>query len=157
MFVQFPLYRQRTSLLCGIPSRPLKRFNYLVINNIFAFKLACFYEVLYLFIIKSCKPTKYKSPAKVCQASLFLNFEVMLSPKNSLYKLANLIDWDVFEQSFSPLYSKDTGRMAKPIRLIAGPLILKHLRDISDESIEEQFSENAYLQYFCGMEAFRPI
>ena len=99
----------------------------------------------------------YKSPAKVCQASLFLNFEVMLSPKNSLYKIANLVGWDVFDQSFSPLYSKDTGRMAKPIRLIADPLILKHLRDISDESIEEQFSENAYFQYFCGMEAFRPI
>ena len=79
----------------------------------------------------------------------------MLSPKNSLYKLANLIDWDLFEQSFSPLYSKDTGRMAKPIRLMVGLLILKHLRNVSDESVVEQFSENAYFQYFCGMEAFR--
>lgn len=39
----------------------------------------------------------YKSPAKVCQASLFLNFEVMLSPKNSLYKIANPAGWDVFD------------------------------------------------------------
>ena len=97
----------------------------------------------------------YKSPSKVRQASLFWDLETMLSPKNSLYKLANLIDWNLFEQSFAPLYSKDTGRMAKPIRLMVGLLILKHLRDVSDESVVEQFSENAYFQYFCGMEAFR--
>ena len=79
----------------------------------------------------------------------------MLPPKNSLYKLANLIDWNLFEQSFAPLYSKATGRMAKPIRLMVGLLILEHLRDVSDESVVEQFSENAYFLYFCGMEAFR--
>ena len=38
--------------------------------------------------------------------------------------------------------------MAKPIRLMVGLLILKHLRDVSDESVVEQFSENAYFQYF---------
>ena len=48
----------------------------------------------------------YKSPSKVRQASLFWDLEAMLSPKNSLYKLANLIDWNLFEQSFAPLYSK---------------------------------------------------
>ena len=97
----------------------------------------------------------YKSPFNVRQASLFWDLEAMHSPNNALYKLTNLIDWNVFEQSFAPLYSKDTGRMAKHIRLMEGLLILKHLRDVSDESVVEQFSENAYFQYFCGMEAFR--
>ena len=41
----------------------------------------------------------YKFPSKVRQASLFWNLEAMLSPKNSLYKLATLIDWNLFEQS----------------------------------------------------------
>lgn len=65
-------------------------------------------------IVKYCKSTMYKSPSKVRQASLFWDLEVMLSPKNSLYKLANLIEWDAFEQSFAPLYSKDNGRMTNP-------------------------------------------
>lgn len=56
----------------------------------------------------------YKSPSRVRQVSLFWDLEVMLSPKNSLYKLANLIEWDAFEQSFAPLYSKDNGRMTNP-------------------------------------------
>ena len=33
---------------------------------------------------------------------------------------------------------------------MVGLLILKHLRNISDESIVEQYSENVYYQYLCG-------
>ncbi len=36
-------------------------------------------------------------------------------------------------------------------------LILKHLRNLSDESVVEQWSENAYYQYFCGMQEFIPV
>ena len=60
----------------------------------------------------------------------------------------------MFEKSFSPLYSQDNGRPAKSIRLMAGLLILKHLRNVSDETVVEQFKENAYYQYFCGMDSF---
>ena len=34
--------------------------------------------------------------------------------------------------------------MAKSIRLMVSLLILKHLRNVSDESVLEQFLENAY-------------
>jgi transposase, IS5 family len=43
----------------------------------------------------------------------------------------------MFEDSFSPLYCLDNGCLAKPIRLMIGLLILKHLRNISDESVVE--------------------
>lgn len=46
--------------------------------------------------------------------------------------------------TFAPLYSKDNGRMAKPIRLMLSFLILKQLRNVSDESVLERFLENAY-------------
>ena len=39
---------------------------------------------------------------------------------------------------------------------MCGLLILKHLRNLSDESLVEQWSENAYYQYFCGMPEFVP-
>ena len=39
---------------------------------------------------------------------------------------------------------------------MCGLLILKHLRNLSDESVVEQWSENAYYQYFCGMQEFVP-
>ncbi len=46
------------------------------------------------------------------------------------------------------------GRSALPIRLMVGLLILKHLRNISDESVVEQYSENVYYQYLCGQTEF---
>ena len=60
------------------------------------------------------------------------------------------------ETAFQPLYCQDNGRPGKPIRLMCGLLILKHLRNLSDESLVEQWSENAYYQYFCGMQEFTP-
>ena len=96
----------------------------------------------------------YKSCSKPHQASLFWDLESMLDSNRPLFKLANLVDWDLFESTFSPLYCQDNGRPAKPIRLMVGLLILKHLRNVSDETVVEQFTENAYYQYFCGMDSF---
>lgn len=88
--------------------------------------------------------------------SLFSSLADQLNQRHPLYLLADKIDWNRFEESFSPLYSPDMGREAKPIRLMCGLLILKHLRNLSDESVVEQWSENAYFQYFCGMYEFTP-
>ena len=90
------------------------------------------------------------------QSSMFFGLEDMLNQKHPMYILANKVNWQLFEDSFSSLYCLDNGRPAKPIRLMVGLLILKHLRSISDESVVEQWSENNYYQYFCGKEVFQP-
>lgn len=90
------------------------------------------------------------------QISLFSSFEEMLNHEHPLFILANEIDWSIFEEAFLPLYCQDNGRPAKPIRLMVGLLILKHLRNISDESVVDQWSENSYYQYFCGETTFVP-
>lgn len=99
----------------------------------------------------------YKSPSRHRQSALFWNLETMLDSRNPLFKLANLIDWSSFETAFSPLFSGENGRPPKPIRLMVGLLILKHVRNVSDEQVVAQFSENAYYQYFCGMESFTTV
>lgn len=85
--------------------------------------------------------------------SMYSTLGDMLNNRHPLYQLADKINWKLFEESFSEYYSKK-GRPCKPIRLMCGLLILKHLRNISDESVVEQWSENAYYQYFCGMDQF---
>jgi IS5 family transposase len=79
-----------------------------------------------------------------------------LSPKHPLYILAGKLDWQVFEDSFKKYYREDFGRPAKPIRLMVALLMLKHIRNLSDESVVEQWSENAYYQYFSGSMTFEP-
>ncbi len=88
--------------------------------------------------------------------SLFSSLSDLLNSSHPLYKLADKIDWAKFDTAFEPLYSQNNGRPGKPIRLMCGLLILKHLRNLSDESVVEQWSENAYYQYFCGMQEFTP-
>jgi len=88
--------------------------------------------------------------------SFFSSLSDMLNQSHPLYKLADKIDWAKFDTAFAPLYCQNNGRPAKPIRLMCSLLILKHLRNLSDESVVEQWSENAYYQYFCGMQEFIP-
>ncbi len=62
----------------------------------------------------------------------------------------------VFDLAFSKHYSSTQGKPAKPIRLMVPLLILKQLRNLSDESMVEQWSESMYYQYFSGAQTFTP-
>lgn len=88
------------------------------------------------------------------QLGFYTTFEEQLNHSHPLYILANTIDWKKFNEAFSKHYSVNVGAPAKPIRLMVGLLILKQLRNLSDESVVEQWSENNYYQYFCGEEYF---
>ena len=90
------------------------------------------------------------------QLSMFSSLEDMLSHEHPLFQLSNKINWECFENAFSPLYCSTNGRPAHAIRLMCGLLILKHLRNVSDEMVVSQWSENAYYQYFCGGLEFMP-
>lgn len=93
-------------------------------------------------------------PGNKSQLGFYSSFEEQLSHRHPLYILAGKINWQLFEDSFSPLYHSQTGRPAKPIRLMVSLLILKHVRNLSDESVVAQWAENSYYQYFSGEKMF---
>ncbi len=88
------------------------------------------------------------------QLGFYSTFEEQLSRKHPLFILANAIDWEKFDVAFSKHYCDNNGRPAKPIRMMVSLLILKHLRNLSDESVVEQWTENSYYQYFSGEKKF---
>jgi len=88
------------------------------------------------------------------QIGFYNTFEEQLNHSHPLYILANRIDWNVFEEAFKKYYSATQGKPAKPIRLMVSLLILKQLRNLSDESVVDQWAENAYYQYFGGEDLF---
>jgi IS5 family transposase len=90
------------------------------------------------------------------QLSFFTDLLSQISHSHTLFKLANIINWQVFEDSFSKHYSKTMGKPAKPIRLMVSLLILKQLRNLSDENVVLVWSENLYFQYFSGEKYFVP-
>ena len=65
----------------------------------------------------------YRPSSNSRQASLFWDLETMLDSKHPLFKLANMVDWSLFEKSFAPLFCADNGRPPKPIRLMTGLLM----------------------------------
>ena len=88
------------------------------------------------------------------QLGFFSTFEEQLNHQHPLYILANRVDWKKFDEGFKKHYCENNGAPAKPIRLMVGLLILKHIRNLSDESVVQQWAENSYYQYFCGEEYF---
>jgi hypothetical protein len=80
---------------------------------------------------------------------LLPDLERQLDPRNALFRLARAMDWSVFEKDFRPLYCAE-GRPALPIRRLVGLLMLKSLRNLSDEEVVVFWSENPYAQDFCG-------
>lgn len=88
------------------------------------------------------------------QQGFYSTYEEQLDHQHPLYKLANTISWKTFDDAFSKHYSVTKGKPAKPIRLMVSLLILKQLRNLSDESVVEQWAENSYYQYFGGENYF---
>jgi IS5 family transposase len=95
-----------------------------------------------------------KSPDRE-QKHLFLaSLMEFIDPGHRLCLLAEAIDWDGFEAGFAPLYSS-VGCPAKPVRLMAGLLILKQVYNLADETVMEEWVSNPYFQYFCGETVFQ--
>lgn len=89
------------------------------------------------------------------QIGFFSSLEDQLDQKHPLVLLSKKIGWQTFEDAFSKHYCTTNGRPSKPIRLMCGLLILKHLRNLSDENLVVHWSENLYYQYFCGEQYFQ--
>jgi len=77
----------------------------------------------------------------------------IIDKRHELVLLADTIDWQYFEKEFSSLYS-EVGQSSVPIRLKVGCLLLKHLKNLGDETLAKAWIENPYMQYFCGMRCF---
>ena len=89
------------------------------------------------------------------QGDLFRSrLDQILDRRHPLYRLADSIDWSLFDTEFGPLYVENFGRPGLPIRLLVGLHYLKHAYNVSDEAVVERFLENPYWQYFCGCEYF---
>ena len=93
--------------------------------------------------------------SKTTQKNLFYGSLMdMLDTNDSLIQLANIIPWSKFDDEFKKYYTGE-GRPPKPIRLMVGILLLKQLKNLSDESIVENWKQNPYFQYFCGLNDYQ--
>ena len=87
----------------------------------------------------------------------YLPFEGHLNQDNRWVKLAKLIPWEEFEESYAAtLADSGQGAPAKPFRMALGALLIKEKLRITDEETVDQLTENPYLQFLIGLEGYRP-
>ncbi|VAX14796.1 Mobile element protein [hydrothermal vent metagenome] len=89
------------------------------------------------------------------QGFLFkIRLDRLCNQNDQMYRLANVIQWSAFDETFGKLYSERLGRPAKPTRLMVGLHYRKHAFDLSDDEVVAQWVQNPYWRYFCGCEHF---
>ena len=78
-----------------------------------------------------------------------------MNPENRWIKMADAIPWDIFEKKYSRLFKGKNGRVAKPLRLALGSLIIQTKYQYSDRELVNQLTENPYYQYFIGLPGYQ--
>lgn len=93
---------------------------------------------------------------QILPGDFFLPFGGRLSEDNRWVQLSYLIPWRRVEQEYSKKFSKDArGGRALSVRMALGALIIQEREGFSDRHLIQHITENPYLQYFLGLEAYQ--
>ena len=78
-----------------------------------------------------------------------------LSKSNRWGKLADRLTWTKIEKEYNKrLRNSHCGAGNKPARMVVGALIVKHVKNLSDEKTIQAIQENPYMQYLLGLSKF---
>ena len=85
-----------------------------------------------------------------------LPFGGRLRSENRWVVMSTKIPWEFIETTYAEKFSRTgQGAPAKSARVALGALIIKERLGTSDRETVEQIRENAYLQYFIGLESYQ--
>ena len=82
-------------------------------------------------------------------------FGGQLNPDNRWVKRASTIPWSQIEDLYATKFPSDRGKGAMHARISFGALMIKTYLGCSDRETLEQITENPFLQFFLGYDAFQ--
>ncbi|MFD1675960.1 IS5 family transposase [Alicyclobacillus fodiniaquatilis] len=93
---------------------------------------------------------------QILPGDFFLPFGGRLNENNRWVQLSYLIPWRRVEEAYSKHFSKDLrGGRAVSVRMALGALMIQEREGFSDRHLVQHITENPYLQYFIGLEAYQ--
>ena len=92
--------------------------------------------------------TQFEDFSNLCQLEL--------DPNNRWIQLGALLPWDRMAQVYAKRFSPHMGAGAVHPRWVIGAFIIKHKLRLSDEETLLSISENPYMQFFLGLQTYRP-
>lgn len=96
----------------------------------------------------SQQETQFQEFSNLCQLEL--------DPRNRWIQLGALLPWDRMVEIYQKKFSPDIGAQAVNPRWVIGAFIIKHKLRLSDEETLLSISENPYMQFFLGLDTYRP-
>jgi IS5 family transposase len=104
---------------------------------------------------KRASKQEYQSLTQLTIEGFETPFVEKLDPNNRWVKLAGQIPWDrIVGIYLKQLRNHSTGASSINPRVILGSVMIKHLKNLSDEETILEIQENIYLQYFIGYSSF---
>ena len=104
---------------------------------------------------KRASNQEYQSLTQLTIEGFETPFVEKLDPNNRWVKLAGQISWDrIVGIYLKQLRNHSTGDSSINPRVILGAVMIKHLKNLSDEETILEIQENIYLQYFIGYSSF---
>lgn len=98
---------------------------------------------------------KPKKSVHQAQRELFrAELSFIIDPAHPLVKLAERINWALFEEQLGATYHPKTGQPGIDTRLMAALHYLKYHYNLSDEQTVARWTENPYWQHFSGRQFF---
>jgi len=85
----------------------------------------------------------------------YLPFDGELNANNRWVKLSETIPWDSLGAVYNRSMHSTMGAPATPSRVVIGAMIIKHMKNLADEEVIRDISENPYYQYFLGFKDFK--
>ena len=92
--------------------------------------------------------TQFEDFSNLCQLEL--------DPNNRWIQLGALLPWDRMVKVYATRFSPTMGAGSVNPRWIIGAFIIKHKLCLSDEETLLSISENPYMQFFLGLQTYRP-
>ena len=92
--------------------------------------------------------TQFEDFSNLCQLEL--------DPNNRWIQLGALLPWDRMVEVYAKRFSANMGARAVNPRWVIGAFIIKHKLRLTDEETLLSISENPYMQFFLGLETYRP-
>jgi hypothetical protein len=81
-------------------------------------------------------------------------FIVEINENNRWVQMSKLMPWERIEEHYIKSMCEDKGRKSIPSRIAFGAIYAKEELNLTDEETVAQIGENAYLQYFLGLQEF---
>lgn len=103
---------------------------------------------LHMITYNSQYQTQFEEFSNLCQLAL--------DPGNRWIQLGALLPWDRMVGIYQKKFSSYMGAEATNPRWVIGAFIIKHKLRLSDEETLLTISENPYMQFFLGLETYRP-